>query len=236
MLALAIIVVVIGIFLLLRVGGEVMYSEDGLRIRARIGFVCLTLYPRSVSARKRRRTKKTADKTAKAEKRAAGRERTIGKLFGAVKNATETPGSATDFQRIISGSIDLLGRLKRSLLIKRMYVTYIHGGDDAYSMAMAYGGFGAVFGVSQAVLESAFRVKRYRLETAVDYLADSPKIRAEVEITIAIWEVISLAFSAIILIMRSRKKPESTVKTREERRAQRTDRTRSAAKTDGVKP
>ena len=219
MTATAIVVLVICAFLLLRVGVRAKYDADGLRVRAKIAFVRFTVYPRkgSVDA-----PQTAAEKRAPREK--SERRMSIGnalKLFRAVvkepvdETAPTEGGEPKDFRKIVADVLRILASLKRKLLVKRLDVLFVQGGSDAFTMAMTHGVFGMVFGATQGVLEEFFHVKRYSLRTATDFLAPSSRVTADVEITLAIWEVIALTISAILFMLRLKKpaKTKTTVKT-----------------------
>ncbi|MDR0905675.1 MAG: hypothetical protein LBN00_05835 [Oscillospiraceae bacterium] len=181
MIALAIIVTVVAALLLLRVGASAEFSDAGLRVSVRVGFVKIAVLPK----KERGKTLESAQKSR--------------------KKREKSPGSAYDFHALISGAVKLLNKLRRKILIKRLSVRYVQGGGDAFTMAMTHGGVAAVFGVSQGVLETCFRVKSYLLQTSVDYLAAEPRIYAEAALSLAVWEVISIGISAIIVFIKAKK-------------------------------
>lgn len=218
MTVLAVIVLVICTLLLLRVGVRVKYDDDGLRARVKIVFVNISVYPTKGSLP----TAQTTTAKTRAPREKSERKLTIGnalKLFRAVtkkspEDETEPTqgGEPTDFRRIVADALTILASVKRKLLIKRLDVLFVQGGSDAFTLAMTNGVFGMIFGVTQGVLEEHFRVKRYSLRTATDFLAPSARVTADVEITVAVWEVIALAISAILFLLRL-KKPAKTKKT-----------------------
>ena len=194
MTVLAVIVGVIVVLLLLRVGADAEFSDGGLSVTAKVAFLRFRVFPQKGKLPKSEKKRKECRKPRKSGKPDAAGEK--------------KPGGATDFRKLISGSLKLLRSLKRKIYIKKLYIHYIQGGGDPFSMAMAHGTFSAVFGVTQAVLESQFRVRDYSLYSSVDYVADSPKIYARAEITMAVGQVISLGFSAILLFIRAKKPVE----------------------------
>jgi hypothetical protein len=181
MIALAIVAAVVAALLLLRVGAQAEFSDGGLRVTARVGFVKIAVLPKKERGKKLDATQK------------------------APKKREKSPGSAYDFRKLISGAVKLLNALRRKILIKRLTVIYVQGGGDAFTLAMTHGGVAAVFGMTQAALETAFRVKSYSLQTSVDYLAAEPRIYAEAAFSLAVWQVISLGISAIIVFIKAKK-------------------------------
>lgn len=192
MIGLAIAAAAIAAILLLRVGAEAEYSDAGVSVRARVGFLRITVFPRKSKLKKseKKRSKKAPKKAKKKTPK---------------KTAEKKPGPAYDFRELIGGAASLLGKARRKLLIKRLTVWYVQGGGDAFSMAMAHGGISAAFGMTQAALESAFKVRRYDLHTSVDFLAEEPRVYVRAIFSIAIWETISLGISALALLLRSKK-------------------------------
>ena len=219
MTALAIIVTVIGVLLLLRVGVRVKFDGDGLRVRAKVAFMKFTVYPSRGSIKPRQAASQKYAQREKSERKSSIIRDAL-KIFRAVKSeptdGEETQaegGEVRNFRKVIADALTVLSSLKRKLYIKRLDVLLIQGGSDAFTMAMTHGVFGTVFGVTQGVLEEHFRVKRYNLRTATDFLAPSARVIADIEITIAIWEAIALAISAILFIMRLKKKPANNKRT-----------------------
>jgi hypothetical protein len=98
-------------------------------------------------------------------------------------------------------ALRVLAKLKRCVLVKRLCVHYVRGGGgDAFKAAMTYGGLSAAFGLAAGTLESALRVKRYDLRESVDFLADESKIYIDAAASLAVWEIISLAITALPLL------------------------------------
>ena len=196
MITLAIVVAALVLIALLRFGVAVEYSENGLTVTARVAFIKITVFPM-------RKRKKRAEK--------AERKPREPKKSGTPKK----PGGTVDFKKLISDAMALPDKLRRRILIKELTVWFTQGGGDPYAMAMGYGGISAAMGFTQGALEAAFRVKRYSLRTAVDFLAEKSKIYAKASISLAVWEAIYLGIAALGIFLGSRK-PKAAIKPAEQ--------------------
>ena len=187
---------------LLRVGVTAEYSDIGATVTGRVGFLKLKLYP----AAKKKRTKKTKSerKERKAEKKKKDEQESGGKK----------PGSALDFKLIFGEVTKVLGKIKRRLLIKDLTVFYVQAGGDPFKMATTHGLALSALGLTQAALESFFRIKRYHFRTAVDFTAEDARIYVKATLSIAVWELISIGVAGLKLVLRAKKKPAAvTVET-----------------------
>ncbi|MDR0446485.1 MAG: hypothetical protein LBH17_05575 [Oscillospiraceae bacterium] len=192
-LVLAIIIAVIAAIMLLRVGARVNFAEGELTVRANIAFVGFNVFPRpkkaKISKKQRQRGEEKKPRRGKKTKTAA--------------RAEKTPRSATQLAR---GAVRVLDKLRRRVLVKRLYVYYVHGGaDDPYSAAMAFGGLSAALGLAAGALERVLHIRRYDIRESVDFLSSSSRIYAEAAVSLAVWEVISIAVAAFLLFVRSGK-------------------------------
>ena len=182
---------------LLRVGATAEYSEDGPIVLAHAGFLTIRIFPKK--PKRKRREKREKIEPEKKKKKEKHDEETTGKK----------PGSSVDFKKLLSGVTKVLGKIKRRLYIKELTVFYVQAGGDPYKMATTQGTALAALGLTQAALESFFRIKRYNLHTSVDFIAEKSRVYVRAKLSIAIWQVVSIAFAALMLVLRSRK-PKKT--------------------------
>ncbi|MDR2420977.1 MAG: hypothetical protein LBD49_02595 [Oscillospiraceae bacterium] len=184
----AIALAAVAALLLLRVGVGVTHIPGALTVRVTVGFVSFTVFRRP-SGRKKPRARRGEGRRGKGGAGGAGKNR--------------PPRSPRE---VLEAAARLLGKLRRRVLIKRLYVRYVHGGGGgAFSAAMAFGGISAALGLASGTLESAARVKRYDMSESVDFLVCEPEIYIDAAASLAVWEIISLAVSALILFSRSSK-------------------------------
>jgi hypothetical protein len=199
------ILAVLAVIAFLRVGVHAVYGDGQLSAVARVGFVKLRIYPAKPTKRK-----KPAKARTKTVKRGAKTKKSPAKADKKAK----TERGKFDITGFVSGAAQLLLRMGRRVLIKRLMVRYVAAGMwDPATAAIAHGGISAVFGLSQGVLEQAFRIRRYRFESDVNFLSDKPEIYVEADISIAIWEITAIGIAALSLYLKSRGKPVETSKT-----------------------
>ncbi|MDR2615778.1 MAG: hypothetical protein LBC28_04270 [Oscillospiraceae bacterium] len=181
---------VITALLLLRVGVCFTSVPGSTTARVVVGFVGFTVFRRP----EKRKGLRSASKKPRAPKRSKRRGKDV--------SEERRP---RDVRALIEGSARLLGKLRRRVLVKRLYVRYVHSGlGDAYKAAMTFGGLSAALGLAAGTLESALRVRRYDMSEAVDFLAEKPVIYVDAAASLAVWEIIALATAAIALFLRSR--------------------------------
>lgn len=191
MIGLIIAAAVIIIILFLRIGVTVEFSDDGLFVTAQAAFVKISVYPKK---QKRQKPEKVRGEKRKKEKKR--REE---------KPEAKKPGLALDFERLLKEALRVMGKVRRRLLIKELTVLHIRAGGDPYVMAMDHGKELAALGLSQAALESLFRVRHYSLHTSVDFVDERARVYVFAALSIAVWEALSIGFSGLMLFLRSRK-------------------------------
>ena len=199
MIGLIIAATVIVAIALLRIGATVEYSDDGLVVLARAGFIKMRIYPK-----KQKKRHKAAKET---------REHTRTRRKKDKRGDTESekkPGLSLDFKQMLGEATNVLGKIKRRLLIKELTVLYAQAGGDPYKMAARHGAALTAMGLTQGALESFFRIKRYNLHTSVDFMAEQSRVYVHATLTIAVWEVLSIGFLMLMLILRSRKQKETS--------------------------
>lgn len=172
MLALAIILSVLLLLALLRVGVIAEYNDEGMALWLKAGFLRFRLETGEDKRKPRRKLE-----------------------LGSIK-----PGSLREFMDIFGVFRNMLGRLRRRLLIKRLTLYYTSGGEDPSMVALQFGAANAVFGVIMPVLERHFRIKRRDLRTSADFDLKEPRIYALISISIAIWEAIYVLLALLPMI------------------------------------
>ena len=193
-----IIVAVIIAVSLLRVGATAEYSDDGILLLAHVGFITKKLFPKKQKNKKRGKKEKRKPREYRKKERRDERA------------AAKKPGLSFEFRTLLDEVVNVLGKIKRRLLIKELTVLYVQAGGDPAKMATNHGVALTALGLTQATLECFFRVKRYNLHTSVDFIADKSRVYVHATFTIAVWEVISIGFAVLMLILRSKKPKEKT--------------------------
>ena len=152
-----------------RVGVDAEYANGDMTVSAKAAFLRFKVYPRR---RDERKAKKRAKKGQAAEK--------------------------VDIRGVARSAVRVLTKLRRKVLIKQLTVAHIAGGrDNPSSAAVTYGALTAALGVTQEVLESAFKVRRYDLYANVNFNARETSVYVRAALSIAVWEIIYIAFGEL---------------------------------------
>ena len=188
--------IVIGIILLLlialslvRVGGMVEYSAEGIEAKARAGPLEIDLYPRPP---KEKKPNKKKDKQKKA---------------GPPPAAEEAPpkkgGKLGLILRLVPVACETVGRFRRKLRIDRLWIDFTAaGGEDAAKAAIQYGQVSAAMGTMTALIENSFQVKERKLHSHVDFTLTEPVVYLNVALSLTIGQCVSLALAAGIRVLK----------------------------------
>jgi len=188
MKALIIVIAVILLIALLRFGVSVRYSDGGLALTVNAGPVRLRIYPPRKKAEKSRKKPSRASvekkPRRKAKRKAKGQE-------------TEKPGKFEAFSEILSAGLNVLNRLRKRLLIKRLTIHYVFAGDDPMKTALWYGRSTSAVSAVMPALERNFRIRRSDIRTSADFGIDKPLIYADAAISLALWESLYILLAAL---------------------------------------
>ena len=199
MITAAVIIAIITLFLLLRFGVSAEYGADGFTVSATAGPFRILLYPRK-------------EKPGAAEKKARRKARKAEKAGGKKKEKPKTkmPGGLQTYLDMLPPVKDMLGRIRRRLLIKKLTVHYTAAGSDAATTALTFGGANAAFGALAPLLENSFRVKRRDFRAAADFTGTEQKIYVHAAISLAVWELFYIVFALLPIVMSLlRQKPDT---------------------------
>jgi len=190
MITVAIILTVIILFLLLRLGVAAEYGDDGLIVTALAGPFRIRAYPRE-------------EKPGAAEKKALRKARKAEKARGKEKKEKpkkQMPGGLRTYLDMLPPVGNMLGRIRRRLLIKKLTIHYVAAGADASTTALTFGGANAVFGALTPILENTFRIKRREFSAGVDFLGTEQKIYVHAVISLAVWEAFYIVFALLPIL------------------------------------
>lgn len=102
-------------------------------------------------------------------------------------------GSLKLFKNMIRPALKTLGRLIRTIRIKRLVADVRIAGEDAFSTAMMYGGAAAGVGALFPLLDSNLKIKKKTISVSADFEADESVIYLYTDMSINIWQVIAIA-------------------------------------------
>ena len=192
MTTIAIIIAVLLFVLFFRFGLAVAYSDAGLVVKARVGPFSLRAYPRKEPSERKKRRQKLR-RMRKAEKPKRERRRKEKKR----KPEEEEPGSLESFITIFAAVKNVMGRVRRRLLIKRLILHYVSASEDPMKTALAYGGLSAAQNGVVHALDASFRIRKRELTASADFENSKPRIYVNAAISIAVWESLYIFFAIL---------------------------------------
>lgn len=185
--------IALGILVLLAimpVGVSLIYQEDGLILSLLLGTVKIKLYPKSKKEKPEKKDKKEKKQTKTAS---AGEKKPEQKKKG---------GKLSDFLPLVDVALGFLGSLRRKLRVKRLELDLILAADDPCDLALNYGKAWAAVGNIMPLLEQMFVIKKRNVQMQCDFLADTTRITARLDVTITVGRVIGLAAKYGVLALR----------------------------------
>ena len=178
MIVLAIIIAVIGMFLLLRFGVSIVYDQDGLKVKAIVGVIPIKIYP---SDKKKPKKKKKKEKKSVSE---------LTDILLRRKKDDKKPGKLETFLELFKLAKNVLDRIRKKLLIKNIDIHFVSAGKDPMQVALMYGSANAVYSVLEPVLERNFRIRCFNFTSNADFEETKPLIYVNAAFSIAVWEVL----------------------------------------------
>ena len=216
MIVLAACIAVLLLILLIRVGVDAEYSSSGFCLKIKIGFLRLTLLPRTKKykppSKKKKEKKKRKDKESKSKDRTETK-----KKGGAIKELLE----------LIPAITKALGRFRKRLVINELIVHVVIAGDDPAETAINYGRANIVFGSVVPLLENAFRIKKRSLTADVSFIDTKTTVYCRAVLTVAIWALIYIAFGVAVKFIKIK------LKSIRKRKVEKRDGQTSDSGTDG---
>lgn len=126
---------------------------------------------------------------------------------------TKKGGSLTDFIPFVQLVGKFLNHFRWKLLIRRLFVEVVLGGDDPADLAINYGRVNAIFGNLNPWLERNFRVRARDLRCNCDFTTDKTLVTADVAISLSLghllWMVVKYAVLAVVEFIKFRNKRKS---------------------------
>jgi len=193
MLALLIVILALLIIALLRFGIWVEYSSEGVIAKVYVGPIYVTIYPEKEDTPEQAE-KKEQKKALKKAKKEAKKEKDKD------KPPFKMPGGLKGFLALIPPIKNMLGRIKRRILIKELTIHFVAAGSDAYKTAMTYGAANAALGTLSPLLDKHFRIKHRDFSTDVDFISTEQKIYVNAAISLAVWEAVYIVLALFPIV------------------------------------
>lgn len=172
MIALYLVLGLLGLLTLLLVlpaGVRVRYDSRGFRLTLVYGPVRWHLLPRKKRAKK--------EKSAPDKPPAEGR-----RDAGAAPEPEKKGGSLKLLWDYAPTCLELLGAVRRRLLLRKLELLVNLAGDDPCDLAVLYGRAWAAVGGVTALLENAFRICRRNVQVFCDFTAEETRAYLDLEI------------------------------------------------------
>lgn len=143
---------------LVRIGGWLEYSESGLLVRLKLGPLRIQLFPMKPRAKKQKpsREKKPAEPSSPPPAKRGG-------TFQVVKECLPVVAEAA-------------GSLKRNICIDEFQMDLLWSSPNPAACAVGFGAANAAVGMIWPIVEQNFKVKQYRIRTAVEFDRGSPTV------------------------------------------------------------
>ncbi|MCI2106273.1 MAG: DUF2953 domain-containing protein [Intestinimonas sp.] len=163
---------------LLRLGAEVRYSEEGVRLRLRVGRLWFTLLPRPKKPHRTPKNEKPEKEKAKTPPKPAAPRR--------------VPSLAL-LREALSVICDAAGSLRRKIQIDHLDIDVTAAAPNPAAAALAFGGINAVMGMIIPPLENNFTIRERQFRTSVAYDRQTPVIDLRAAGSLTIGQGVALA-------------------------------------------
>jgi hypothetical protein len=173
---LLVILLILFLLSLVRLGGSAEYSAAGLMAWVRVGPIPIQVFPVKKKKEKKKKPKKNAKKSE--EKKEETDKAKPGGSLALVKRVLPLVGEAA-------------GELKRKIQIDRLFLHFTAASSDPAGAALAFGYSNMAIGMIWPIFEQNFIVKDHRIQTAVDFDAQSPVIYLNVGFSARLGQLVS---------------------------------------------
>ncbi|MDR0293053.1 MAG: DUF2953 domain-containing protein [Oscillospiraceae bacterium] len=114
------------------------------------------------------------------------------------KEKEAKPGRKISYGRLAGIAKSVLRSVRRGVRVDRLRLRMtVAGGNDPCDAALLYGRLHMAWGTLRPLLTGAFRVKRQRVEIALDFDLDRTRWEGELAVTISLGRSIAVLFAAL---------------------------------------
>lgn len=171
----AVLAVLVALLLLLPLGVWFRYDDGALTASVTVGPVTVYRYP-------------SPPKEPKGKKKAAP---------AADKPSAKKKLDFKKWKPLLSIALDLLGKLRRKLLVRDLYVCVRCGSGDAARTALQYGKAWALIGSLDPVLHNCFRIANRQAEVLCDYESNRLRLLLEMDVHLRVGSALWLGLQAL---------------------------------------
>ena len=166
---------------ILPVGASVEYDSNGFHAAVIAGCIHIPVFPREKKEKKEEKVKPQP------------KPKQVAKATGKKSHSKKkTGGELRDFLPVLDRILDFLSVLPHKLRITQLDLVLVLGGGDPCDLAVNYGRGWAALGNLVPLIERAFVINKRHLEVECDFLAESTKVIARMDISITIGRIFSL--------------------------------------------
>lgn len=209
MLALIIILVLLILFLILPVGADAAYDGAVFTLKAKAGPIKRQLLPKKekppdAEGEEEQKPKKEKKQKEKKKKEKEQKE----------KEQEDKPKpklTLDDIFELAGIALKALGRFRRSLSVDTFMLHLAAAAQDPYDAVLLFGRVNAGLSALSPLLHRALKIREEDIKTCVDTQPGDMFLEARVVVTIQIWEILYIAFSAGFAALRwlGKKKKET---------------------------
>lgn len=194
--------VVLILFLLgrIRLGGEAEYSQAGLLVKARAGWLHFRVFPFKKEKKKEKPPKPKGEPEKEPEK----------------EPRPKRGGPLEPAKRYLPLACEAAGKLKQKIRIDRLYLDLVIATSNAAGTAMAYGYANMALGMIWPIIEQNFEVKDPRIRTGLDFTAQGPTIYISAAFSARLGQLVSFGLRFGWKFIRIYMKNRPRVKTQKE--------------------
>ena len=186
--------IIVGLLLiinLLPVGAYCRYDGESL-IQLRIGFIRIQLFPKKPMNRKQRE-KAEAKKARKAQKKKNKKETSLVQKKPKKEKSNEPlPDKIAGLLPFVRLVTEFLGKFRRKLLIKKLYIRVKLAGDDPAKVGENTGKAWAAIASAMPILKSRFRIRSSDVQVHPDFVGTKTDIEAVLHIRLIVGAVVLL--------------------------------------------
>lgn len=157
---------------LVRLGGGVKYSRDGLFVRLRFGKISFLVYPRK-KRQKREKPRKSQEEPPPQEPK------------------EERGGSLELVRQYLPLVCQAAGELKRKIRVDTLWLDLVVAADNAAAAAMAYGYANMAVGMLWPLIEQNFEVRDPRIKTRVEFNDATPTVYINAALSMRLGQLVS---------------------------------------------
>ena len=183
LLALVIIVVLLVLFLILPVGVDAAYDGAVFALKAKAGLIKIRILPKKEKPPEEEGEEKPKPKKEKKQKREK-------------EHKPKQKLTLDDILELAGIGLKALGRFRRSLSVDKLMLHMAAAAPDPYDAVLLYGRVNAGLSALSPLLHRALKIREEDIRTAVDMEPGTMLIEARVVVTLQIWEILYIAFSA----------------------------------------